>query len=427
MRTLSASFLSCAVCVLASSLAFGQPQAPPRSEGQKDELPKAHELASLLQEHIAPSLDVDKETAGVSASSHPEVLTWERVYALALARTRGGPGQGGEARDRKAIADQDSPNAVADFSKFRTEFLAAHRHGGGSFHDPSGDLLALLDQHQRIDHARRHAAFYANVTTLFSELNKGEFPVLSPLNLEQAEAQLVLARQNLAEQIADYRNRLETFKVAMGLSLRAPVVLDRGIVASFDRVFDEVRRWQERSDRDLQELPRIIKGLPALGEVVVAGRTILARMEGSSEEQEQALSSAARLAIQNRTDREKGQPPGDPAAVELEIRRRVRRLSEMRRDYESQQRVYELSIRLIDHALEQAVAPPTGTGALVRKSTFATGVSGLLAPERQRTSAEDRLVTIWASFQTERLALYRELGILPSDDWKSFLNDLSAR
>ena len=57
----------------------------------------------------------------------------------------------------------------------------------------------------------------------------------------------------------------------------------------------------------------------------------------------------------------------------------------------------------------------------------ATAVTGLLAPETQRLNAEDRLVTIWTSFQTERLALYRELGILPYDDWKSFFNDLSAR
>ena len=58
---------------------------------------------------------------------------------------------------------------------------------------------------------------------------------------------------------------------------------------------------------------------------------------------------------------------------------------------------------------------------------IASGITGLLAPEAQRLNAEDRLVTIWTSFQAERLALYRELGILPYDDWKSLFNDLSAR
>ena len=143
MRTLSTGFLACAVYVLAPSLAFGQPQAPPRPAGEKDQYPKPHELARVLQRHVSPSLEVDKEIAGLSASSQPEVLTWERVYALALARTRGGPGPRGEALDPKAIAEQASRNGVADFGTFRNEFLAARRRGGEGFHDPSSDFLAL--------------------------------------------------------------------------------------------------------------------------------------------------------------------------------------------------------------------------------------------------------------------------------------------
>ena len=84
MRTILTAFLACAMYVLAPALAFGQPQAPPRPEGEKDQSPTAHELAQLLQSRVPSSLEGDKEIAGLSASSHPEVLTWERVYALAL-------------------------------------------------------------------------------------------------------------------------------------------------------------------------------------------------------------------------------------------------------------------------------------------------------------------------------------------------------
>src|SRR5690242_20379446 len=106
MRTLSTGFLACAVSLLAPFLALGQPQAPPGPDGEKDQPFKAHELAHILQSHVPPSPEVDKEIAGLSASSHPEVLTWERVYALALVRTRGGPGPRGEALDPKVIAGQ---------------------------------------------------------------------------------------------------------------------------------------------------------------------------------------------------------------------------------------------------------------------------------------------------------------------------------
>jgi hypothetical protein len=65
MRTLSPGFFACAVHVLAPALAFGQPQAPPRPEGEMDQPPSAHELAHLLQLHVPPSLEVDKEIAGL--------------------------------------------------------------------------------------------------------------------------------------------------------------------------------------------------------------------------------------------------------------------------------------------------------------------------------------------------------------------------
>ncbi len=199
-------------------------------------------------------------------------------------------------------------------------------------------------------------------------------------------------------------------------------------MASFGRVFDQARSWQERPERNLVELHRIIKGLPALGEVVVEGRPILALMGGSTDQQEEALTRAARLAIQNRSDLDKGQAPGDAAAaLELDIRRRIRRLFEMRRAYEAQQRNYELSIRLLDQGLEQIAAPVQRRAHSRARRRSPAGITGLLAPEAQRLNAEDRLVTIWTSFQTERLALYRELGILPYDDWKSLFNDLSAR
>ena len=52
---------------------------------------------------------------------------------------------------------------------------------------------------------------------------------------------------------------------------------------------------------------------------------------------------------------------------------------------------------------------------------------GLLDQLDQIRRAEDRLVGLWASFKAERLAFYRDFGVLPYDDWKSFYDDLAAR
>jgi hypothetical protein len=364
---------------------------------------------------------------GLPAVSHPEVLNWERVYELALVRGRGGARPDAPALNSQELAEQAKRYGVADFTRFRRDFLIVHRRGEGGFRDPSGDLLALLGQLEGIHHARQNVAFYENILTLMSELAKGESAGVSQLHLDQIDSALVLARRNLASEIDGYRNRLERFKVALGLSVRAPVVLDRESVASFGRVFEQARDWQKRPDRSLHELPRIIKALPALGEVVLDGHAILAAMAGSPEQQEEALTRAAQVAIRNRSDLDKGQAAGDAqAALELNVRRRIRRLFEMRRDYEAQQRRYELSIRVLDQGLEQIVAP-TKISVMLRSTTFAGGITNLLTPETQRLQAEDRIVTLWTSFQAERLALYRELGILPYDSWNAFFKDLSVR
>ena len=74
--------------------------------------------------------------------------------------------------------------------------------------------------------------------------SKGESAGVSQLHLDQAEAALVLARQNLAEAIADYRDQLERFKVAMGLSVRAggPGPGDCGVVRQGVRSGPELAR-----------------------------------------------------------------------------------------------------------------------------------------------------------------------------------------
>jgi hypothetical protein len=430
MRTLSTGFLACAVYFLAPSWAFGQPQAPPPPGSERDQPLRAHELAHLLQPHVPLSLEVDKEIAGLPASSHPEVLTWEQVYALALVRGRGGPRPRVDALDPKALAEEATRYGVADFSRFRKEFLAAGRRDGDGdgFRDPSGEILALLGRLKRIDHAQWNVTFYENVFTFMSELSKGESAGVSQLNLDQIDTALNRARQVLADEIADYRDHFERFKVALGLSIHAPVVLDREIVACFGRVYDQVRSWQEQPGGNLRDLPRIIKGLPALGDVVIEGRSILGLMGGSAEQREEVLTRAARLAIQHRSDLDQGQSLEDAtaAALELTVRRRVRRLFDLRRSYEGEQRRYELTVRMLDQGLEQVEAPSPG-GALARSAKVASVIAGLAIPETQRLGAEDRLVTLWTAFQTERLALYRDLGILPYDDWKSFFNDLSAR
>jgi hypothetical protein len=42
----------------------------------------------------------------------------------------------------------------------------------------------------------------------------------------------------------------------------------------------------------------------------------------------------------------------------------------------------------------------------------------------QLVETQNRLIAIWTSFRGQRLALHRDLGVLPCQDWKSFYADL---
>ncbi len=190
-----------------------------------------------------------------------------------------------------------------------------------------------------------------------------------------------------------------------------------------------MHNWHRDPNRTLRALPRLIARLPALGEVVVEGRPILGTIEANPDRLEDELAATTRLANKNRHSREKGEAARDTdLQLELRTRKHIRRLVEARRAYVGERRRYELASRLIDEVLEQVVSPPAGgTQALAQAVGARIATQGLLEQFIQIERAQDRLVGLWASFKAERLALYRDLGVLPHDDWKPFYDDLAAR
>jgi hypothetical protein len=410
----------------ASGLAFiaapaaGQPVAPPVPTA--DDGQRAVSLREiLLGPHVPPTSD--KQLAGLSERAPAELLTWDRVYMLALVRSRAGGTTAAESLDPQALAEQARRHGATDFARFRKEFLAGRAEAGGAFRDPSGAYLAILRRLQVIDDARRYIAALENLSRLVQELLQGESAGLTRLDADLLAEALVQGRRRMSREVAGFRDALDEGKVALGLSPHAAVIPDRRAVAVFRDVFTAVERWSMQPDRNLAELPRILRRLPALGDVLVSGQPVLRAIEQAPDRMEELLTDAARLAIKNQAGTDRVRAPEDSdIALELRVRRRIRRLLEIRRGYEDTRRGCELAFRLRDQAVERLFVPSTREAASPRTPA----IRGLVDDLVRIRDAEDHLATLWTSFRAERLALYCDLGALPHDNWDAFYADLSA-
>ena len=141
VRILAIGIVCCAVCVVATRSSAGRPQPPLPGDGS--------EINQLLTPYVPPSLDFDKEIAGLSKGSRPEILTWERIYALALVRARSIRGAFAPTLDPMALNQEAARQGVADFARFRKEFLTGRVAAGGAFRDPSARVFGLLGRLQR--------------------------------------------------------------------------------------------------------------------------------------------------------------------------------------------------------------------------------------------------------------------------------------
>ena len=260
-------------------------------------------------------------------------------------------------------------------------------------------------------------------------MSKSESSGLSQLEVDSVEASLVRARQSLADETAQFRDGLDELKAAVGLPPRALLIPDPEGITAFREAFEKVHNWHRDPKRTFKDLPQLIARLPALGEVVVEGRPILGTIEANPDRLEDELAAMMASAVKNRNSREKDETARDTdLSLERQIRQQIRPLVEARRAYVVQSRRYELASRLIDQVLEQMVAPPAGgTQAFAQSAGARIATQGLLEQLDQVRGAQTGWSVCGPRSKRERLGLYRILGVLPYDDWKSFYNDLEAR
>jgi hypothetical protein len=158
-------------------------------------------------------------------SNNPELLTRDRIYPLALVRERAARGVAQQAFDPQALALESDRFGVADFARFRQEFLAHPSAASTALQDPSSRFLDLLRRLLTIDYVRRNVAFHHNIKKLVQELVQGENSGLGRIDVDRIEQASLKAGQRLAEEVAQFRDRLDETKASLNLSAargRAP-------------------------------------------------------------------------------------------------------------------------------------------------------------------------------------------------------------
>ncbi len=103
--------------------------------------------------------------------------------------------------------------------------------------------------------------------------------------------------------------------------------------------------------------------------------------------------------------------------IKYQLRQEMRAMQLQYQQYLIFERNLVLTVSQKDQAFEQIIAPPQGANA---GNQAPTQTLNLINAQAGVISNENSLVTAWYQYQVQRLGLYRDLGILPFDEWEAF-------
>lgn len=358
----------------------------------------------------------DGQFAGLPPKSHFEVLTWERVYTLALIHCRAPQDADHRALaasiDPTALAEQARRFGIADFERFRQDFLAKGPDPGDkrrTFVDPSRSIFDLLSRLQTLENSQK---FLKDLEQLKAVSREAFAEVPGAPRLNRLDRWLEIARQRFEEHLQAYRGRLNAVKAELGLSPNAPVVPDRRGLIRFRTVFEKTDSWFRNPQRNPSVLPTIAAELPRLENVILGETSFFDVSETDPARREAWLNAAEQTAIKNRGQ---GEPDKE---VDQRIRRRLKRLFEIGDAYQKERQRFLLALQAKNQTFEKITAPPQ-PGVVLK-------VPDLIGLHAQIVASESQLVALWASFQAEHLTLARDLRVLPGQDWKSFYAQIDS-
>jgi hypothetical protein len=102
--------------------------------------------------------------------------------------------------------------------------------------------------------------------------------------------------------------------------------------------------------------------------------------------------------------------------LKFQLRQEIRFMQFYYTQYQVTKRALILAVTVKDQAFQAIVAPPAPGVA----TQAPTNTLNLIQAQGTIISSENNLVTYWYQYQLYRLQVYRDLGILPIDEWEAF-------
>jgi hypothetical protein len=424
-RRIARHVLSTVLLVFAfNGLAHASPQdsPPPARDDNAPDLPldsREKTEAELLRADAQRRLRENLDAAGLPADSTPFFLTLRQAYELALIQSRSPEPiwTGPEAKpfDAESLKQSAQKFAVSDFNQFRTAFLATHKdqEETDGFRDPSATFLKALTLRAEVDSNRQALWMYESLHRAFTQFAAGVSDI-SRQNMNQVGLVVERHRRLQSQALFRYRNSLDDLKQELGLPLNLPVIPDDSDLGAFRETFRKFDDWWSDGEREPDDLPRLLEGLPAFPDIRV-GDLSLDDIARDSSRLQPFLQAAGKLASHSSKT---------PARSGKLARRRARSLLHARDVFSIERKLYLFHVQNKDIAIRSLFSPPRPTHT-AEDTTRHT--ADLLESLSAASTQQQRLVSLWTSYQVDRIALARLLHQMPGEDWDSFLNLFTAK
>lgn len=106
--------------------------------------------------------------------------------------------------------------------------------------------------------------------------------------------------------------------------------------------------------------------------------------------------------------------------VKQQVRTEIYNLVSLAENYEIGKVNLLVTIRQRDFSVRQIISPPDASQAGANSANQATQTNNLINGINNILNIQRQLLNNWVNFQSQRIALYRDLGLIPYDEWEAY-------